>query len=174
MENKKSKISETINKLPFNNIAKKIPVLGKFSSYANYAVCVLVLLFVVMLVLPSSPSLAGTWVLVFDGAHGGSGKVIVDKNTETFAEQIIIFKKNGSYYSRNPKTRTTKNDTLLLKDGTFGFYAVDYSENRGKWSLKNGILEVNYDDGGGYKYDEGKFEFDKEKLKLGSAIFYRK
>ena len=38
------KIKESINKLPFNNLFGKIPALSKFSSYANYGFCVLVLM----------------------------------------------------------------------------------------------------------------------------------
>ena len=37
------KIKDAINKLPFENLAKKVPALAKFAGYANYAFCALVL-----------------------------------------------------------------------------------------------------------------------------------
>ncbi len=38
------KVKGVINKLPFENLVKKIPALEKFAGYANYAFCVLVIL----------------------------------------------------------------------------------------------------------------------------------
>ena len=43
------KAKEIINKLPFNNLAQKVPALAKFAGYANYAFCVLVLLLLVLI-----------------------------------------------------------------------------------------------------------------------------
>lgn len=47
MKNLLLKISNIINKLPFNNLMAKIPVLNKFSKFANYGFLVIVLIFLV-------------------------------------------------------------------------------------------------------------------------------
>ena len=44
-----SKVTGTINKLPFNSFATKIPVLQNFSKYANYIVCGLAVILIVSL-----------------------------------------------------------------------------------------------------------------------------
>lgn len=41
-----SRVSNLIDKLPFNGFAAKIPAIQKFSKYANYAVCIVFALFV--------------------------------------------------------------------------------------------------------------------------------
>lgn len=48
------KIKEVIAKLPFNNLVGKIPALAKFSGYANYAACVLAVLVLGKLLVPSN------------------------------------------------------------------------------------------------------------------------
>ena len=50
-----SKITGTINKLPFNSFATKIPVLQNFSKYANYIVCGLAVILIVSLFSFKSP-----------------------------------------------------------------------------------------------------------------------
>lgn len=39
-----TKVKNTINKLPFNNMAAKVPFLARAAKYANYAFCVLVVI----------------------------------------------------------------------------------------------------------------------------------
>ena len=50
-----SKVTGTINKLPFNSFATKIPVLQNFSKYANYIVCGLAVILIVSLFSFKSP-----------------------------------------------------------------------------------------------------------------------
>lgn len=50
-----NKINAFINRLPFNGIAAKLPIIQRFSKYANYAVCVLVILLVLGLCTSKSP-----------------------------------------------------------------------------------------------------------------------
>ena len=47
MKNFLSKINNIINRLPFDNLMTKIPVLNKFSKFANYGFLVIVLIFLV-------------------------------------------------------------------------------------------------------------------------------
>lgn len=51
-----SKVTGTINKLPFNSFATKIPVLQNFSKYANYIVCGLAVILIVSLFSFKSPA----------------------------------------------------------------------------------------------------------------------
>lgn len=50
-----SKVTGTINKLPFNSFATKIPILQNFSKYANYIVCGLAVILIVSLFSFKSP-----------------------------------------------------------------------------------------------------------------------
>lgn len=47
MKNFLSKMNNIINKLPFNNLLAKIPVLNKFSKFANYVFLVIILIFLI-------------------------------------------------------------------------------------------------------------------------------
>ena len=49
------KVNALINKLPFNGIAAKLPIIQRFSKYANYAVCVLAVLLLLSIFTAKSP-----------------------------------------------------------------------------------------------------------------------
>lgn len=50
-----TKVDGFINKLPFNGMAAKLPILQRFSKYANYAVCVLAVLLLLSIFTAKNP-----------------------------------------------------------------------------------------------------------------------
>lgn len=50
-----AKVDGFINKLPFNGMAAKLPILQRFSKYANYAVCVLAVLLLLSIFTAKNP-----------------------------------------------------------------------------------------------------------------------
>lgn len=164
------KAKGAINKLPFNNLAGKVPALAKVAGYANYAFCALAVVLLVAIFMPGKTSLVGTWIHEYDGSSGG--RVIIDRKTNSLAEQISIFSKDGSYYMKYALTKDT--DTVYLDDGTFAFYATGWREYKGTWSLNEGALVIDFGNGKTSTYKEGDFEFDKKTLRLYTTLYYKK
>lgn len=79
------KAKEAIKKLPFNNLAQKVPALAKFAGYANYAACVLALLLVVVILTATGHNKSGS----SDHAKLKSVEANVKKELGVSAEELI-------------------------------------------------------------------------------------
>lgn len=132
------KLKEAIDKLPFNGMAQKVPALEKFSKFANYAVCVIgvVLLIVIMSAITS----------------GGSGKLTpsekaVKKAYGCSAEELLVA--NGilggfpdSFISASVREYELAGETVqdTLTDTAFASMKI-YETSKGKKEVKNAISQ---------------------------------
>lgn len=132
------KLKEAIDKLPFNGMAQKVPALEKFSKFANYAVCVIgvVLLIVIMSAITS----------------GGSGKLTpsekaVKKAYGCSAEELLVA--NGilggfpdSFISASVREYQLAGETVqdTLTDTAFASMKI-YETSKGKKEVKNAISQ---------------------------------
>ncbi len=132
------KLKEAIDKLPFNGMAQKVPALEKFSKFANYAVCAIgvVLLIVIMSAITS----------------GGSGKLTpsekaVKKAYGCSAEELLVA--NGilggfpdSFISASVREYELAGETVqdTLTDTAFASMKI-YETSKGKKEVKNAISQ---------------------------------
>lgn len=166
------KIKGLINKLPFNNLAAKVPALAKISSYANYAFCALLVLLILVIAIPKgvgkNSAYIGTWVYTYDGKDGGDAFVEFD---DSFATRELILYKDGTFLA-TWVAHTYRNDYKMFTNG-IAYRVKDYGSGDGDWSIDDGKLIFEYTKGNRV---ESPVEIDEKGrvLKFGAATYYKK
>ena len=131
------KLKDAIDKLPFNGMAQKVPALEKFSKFANYAVCVIG---VVLL------------IVIISAITGGSGKLTpsekaVKKAYGCSAEELLVA--NGilggfpdSFISASVRECQLAGETVqdTLTDTAFASMKI-YEASKGKKEVKSAISQ---------------------------------